>query len=260
MSTTNTPPNSSLPLKDWLAIIASFLSLATIIFNMFNNSPRYIFLIALIIFIISGTYYLVGLYKIGNYRTLWKLFAVFYILSVIFAFGGSWYYYTQYTPAGFPIERMNYDIYPYEGPENAEEPGWVYLAVGNSYQTQRLSTVYNMEYDVPNGAEAWAGFSITFFQPVDLTKYESVQLRIQYGDPDALVRLVLKDDAGNNADVILDSRFLTKEKTELQTITIPLDLFRKITLHDVREFIIDANSYFIFGAHEVSISEIHFVK
>jgi hypothetical protein len=260
MSTTNTPPNSSLPLKDWLSIIASFLSLATMIFNLISNSPLYIFLIALIIFIISAAYYLFRLYKNGNYKPLWKLFAVFYVLSVSFALGGSWYYYTQYDPNGFPIERMKYHVYPYEGPENTAEAGSVYLAVSNSYQAFRVVTSYDMEYDVPDVDASWAGFSILFFQPIDLSKYKSIQLKIKYGDPDALVRLVLKDGAGNDADVMLDSKFFTSEKTDLQTITVPLDLFQRITLNNVREFVIDANSYFITGAHEVRISEIHFVK
>lgn len=256
MATTNPPPG----LKDWLAIILSVLSLATMIFNLFSNSPLYLFLFALIVFIVSGAYYLFGLYKSSNYKLLWKLFAGFYILSVGLALGGSWYYYTRYDPAGFPMERMNYDIFPYEGPRDVEEPGSVYLSVNNSYQAYRVNTSYDMEYEVPDTEEAWAGFSIVFFQPVDLTRYKSIRLKIEYDDPDALVRLVLKDDAGNDADVMLDSTFVTGDKTEPQTITIPLDLFRRITLDNVRQFVIDANSYFITGAHEVRISDIHFVR
>lgn len=260
MSTTNTPSNSSMHLKDWIAIVSSFLSLATMIYNLVVELQLNVFIIALIIFIISGIYYLIGLHKNRKYKTLWKIYIVFYIFSVGIALGGSWYYYTQYDPDGFPIERLTYYIYPYEGPENATEPGSVYLTLSNSYQTYRLITSYDMEYDVPNVDEAWAGFSIEFFQPIDLSKYKSIQLKIQYSDPNALVRLVLKDDAGNDADVMLDSKFVTGEKTDSQTITVPLDLFQHITLNNVREFVIDANSYFISGSHEVRISEIHFVK
>jgi hypothetical protein len=72
--------------------------------------------------------------------------------------------------------------------------------------------------------------------------------------------LVLKDDAQNSDSVLLDSKYVMNEKTSLQTITVPLDLFQQITLSNVREFVIDANSYFIIGDHEVWISEIHFVK
>ena len=261
MSTTSTPPpNPTLPLKDLLAIVVSMLSLAKMIFDLFSNSPFYIFLIALIIFMISGAYYLFGLYKNNNYKTLWKLFAAFYVLSIGFALGGSWYYYTQYDPNGFAIEKTKFSVYPYEGSENGPQDGSVYLGTGSSYESNRFVTFYDLEYSIPDVVNAWGGFSIEFFQPIDLTTYKYIQLKIKYGDPNALVRLVLKDDAQNSDSVLLDSKYIMNEKTSLQTITVPLDLFQQITLGNIREFVIDANSYFITGDHEVWISEIHFVK
>jgi hypothetical protein len=245
----------------FIAAIVSILALIRAIYDVLVEFNYFWFYAALAVFIISGIYYLVHLYRSGKRILFWILLAGFYLISVVFVGAGGWYYFTHYDPDGFPIENLNANIFPYNGvAANATEQSSVNLSLNTHYKNFHTSFLYWLTYVIPTQNPGWAGFTIQFEQPVDLRHYRAIQFQIQYADMDGLVELHLKDDAGNYAKVRLDSYYLKKLPTDLQTVQIPLELYKSVTLDHVKEIVFAADYTFIHGKHSVLISHIHFVK
>jgi len=257
--TTPTPNHSSASssLKEWFILIALTLSLGKSIYDLLNNSPSYIFGIALALFVISVVFYFYQLYRSGKYQILLG----YGLILLVLVFGGSWFYYTQYNPNGFPIEKFDARVLPYEGgnPE-AQEMGWADLSFYTANENQGSLLSYQLDYGVPMQDNGWAGFYVDFTQPVDLSHYSAVQFQIQYGDDQARVQLIFKDNARNESAILLDQTYIKGTFTDQQTVTIPLQKFVTITLDHVKNIVFHADSDFIRGEHWVRISKFLFIK
>jgi len=245
----------------FIAAIASILSLIRAVYDVLVEFNFFWFYAALIIFVASSIFYLVNLYRSGKHRLFWILLTIFYLFSVVFVGAGGWYYFTQYDPDGFPVENLNANVFPYNGvAPNAKEQSSASLSLNTNYNNFHTSFLYWLTYIIPMQDQGWAGFTIQFEQPVDLLPYRAIQFQIQYADVDALIELHLKDDAGNFAKVRLDNHYLKKLPTDLQTVQVPLKLYKSVTLDHVKEIVFAADDTFIRGKHSVLISHIHFVK
>jgi len=245
----------------FIAALASILSLVRAIYDVLVQFNYFWFYAALIVFSVSSIYYLVHLYRSGKRRFFWILLTVFYLVSVVFVGAGGWYYFTRYDPDGFPVENLNANIFAYNGVgPDAKGYSLANLSLNTQYKNFHTSFLYWLNYEIPMQDPGWAGFVIQFEQPVDLHSYGAIEFQIQYGDPEALIELHLKDDASNFAKVRLDNHYLKKIRTDLQTVQVPLRLYNNVTLDHVKEIVFAADDTFIRGKHSVLISHIHFVK
>ena len=244
-------------LREWFVVIALVIALGKSVYDLLNNSPSYIFGIALTVFTISVVFYFYQLYRNGKYRIL----LVYGSILLLLVLGGSWFYYTQYHPNGFPIEKFDARVLPYEGGnEGAPEMGWADLSFYTANQNRDSLLSYQLDYGIPSQDNGWAGFYIDFTQPVDLSRYRAVQFQIQSGDDQARVKLIIKDNARNEWAILLDQVYIKGTFTDPQTVTIPLQKFEAVTLDHVKNIVFHADSDFIRGEHWVRISNLVFIK
>ena len=245
----------------FIAAIAAIFSLIRAIYDVLVEFNYFWFYAALIVFILSSIYYLVHLYRRGKRKLFWILLAGFYLVSVVLVGAGGWYYFTRYDPDGFPIENLNANVLTYNGvgPE-AQGYSLANLILNTTYENFHTRFLYNLTYEIPMQGPGWAGFTIQLEQPVDVHSYRAIQFQIQYGDPDALIELHLKDDAGNFAKVRLDNHYVKNLPTEDQTVQVPLQMYKQVTLNHVKEIVFAADDTFTRGKHSVLISHIHFIK
>ncbi len=254
---TSNRSNGSSSLREWFVVIALVIALGKSIYDLLNNSPSAIFGIALTVFAISVVFYFYQLYKNGKLRTL----LIYGSILLLLALGGSWFYFTQYHPNGFPIEKFDARVLPYEGGnEGAPEMGWADLSFATANNNKDSLLSYQIDYGIPNQANGWAGFYIDFTQPVDLSRYNAIQFRIQYGDDQARVKLIIKDNAWNEWAILLDQAYIKGIFTDPQTVTIPFQRFEAVTLDHVKNIVFHADSDFVRGEHWVRISDLVFIK
>lgn len=260
MTTSATAPQNT-SLKEWINIIVSLLALGKAIYDLLNNSPYYVFLIGLIIFIVSAIYYLHGLYQKQKYKLLSGISIAFYVFSLALALGGGWYYFTQYDPEGTPIEKFNTHVLPYEsGTDVSQDLSWADLSFYSTSEIYHPILSYQVDFGIPMQGGGWAGFYIDFKQPIDLSKYTNIRFQIQYGCDEDKIMVILKDNARNEFGVLLDQNYVKGKYTDKQLVTIPLETFVSVTLDHIKNITFHADSSFVRGEHWVIISGVHFAR
>lgn len=102
------------------------------------------------------------------------------------------------TIPGFQIEEAAVTTWTYQG-----GGGWGYLSVTSGVADRGSSTRYDFNYGLPDGESAYAGFSLEFSEPQDLTEYGLIELTIGFGDDRARCRLCIDDSFGDYGCVVL---------------------------------------------------------
>ena len=161
----------------------------------------------------------------------------------------------------FPIEKAPVSAGLYEGVKDPATGGGAgYLEVTSALSDEQIATSYKLYYSIPKDGEAYAGISMWFSEPQDLSEYQFIELTISFGDDQARCRLFIKDSFEGYGVVTLgDGDIVSANKSE-QTIKIPLKSFASLSRKFVKKLDFDVNSSFVRGENSFTVSKIRFLK
>lgn len=194
----------------------------------------------------------------------WASLGFLYVGSIAYFFwAGTWTGPSEQWPqdrTAFPIERASVRAFLYEGvnePEVGQGTGW--LTTMSTLTDNEFTTSYELEYSLPRDGDAYAGVSLWFPEPQDLTRYDFIELTIRFGDEQSRCRLFIKDSFGGQDFVLLGDGNVVEAKIEEQTIQVPIQTyFAGIARSSIREIVLDVNNEFVQGSHSFTVSSIKF--
>jgi len=125
---------------------------------------------------------------------------------------------------------------------------------------------YKLDYSLPEQGYTWAGIAIQF-SPMNLAKYEYIQLELKSSNIKACCELKLADKSDNNVYFLLGDSprlnsgvVITVDEDRL-VIKIPLrGNFDGVNLEQIREVSFISNSNLATGNHNFTVSRIKFLK
>jgi hypothetical protein len=259
---------------DWLAKVLAILGFVIALipsisqFQTLTASPQGLRIASVVGFIICFLSVIWLAFKATGVKARWRwagLVSLYGITALYCVWVGSWIGTSRRLVVDrkvFPIERASVTSFLYQGVDNPEVgQGRGLLQVTSALSDGEFSTSYKLEYDMPADGDAYAGVSLWFPEPQDLTQYTSVELTIGFGDDQARCRLFIKDSFGGDNSVLLGDGSIVSARLEEQTIQIPLKTyFPYVALSSVREIVLDANNTFVQGKHSFTVSKIRFRK
>lgn len=166
-------------------------------------------------------------------------------------------------PAIYPIEKAPaMTSFLYEGARNpAVNQGSGYLGITSDSRDGIVNTSYKLDYDLPKDGNAYAGVALWFPEPVDLSNYNFIELKVSFADDQARFRLFIKDAFNGQDSVTLGDGKIVDAKLQPQTISLPLKtFFPSVAKKSVRELDLDTNNLFTQGKHTFTVSQIQFRK
>jgi len=196
-------------------------------------------------------------------RSKWTIFLLTGVAIVIgfvllYSF---WKSRTSTDSAVFPIERAPVSAGLYEGVKDPQiGKGTGSLEVTSATLDDQIATSYKLYYSIPKDGDAYAGISLWFSEPQDLTEYKYIELTISFGDNQARCRLFIKDSFTGYGFVMLGDGNIVSAKQDEQTIKIPLKSFSSISRKLVKDLDFDVNGDFVRGDNSFTVSNIRFLK
>jgi len=167
----------------------------------------------------------------------------------------------------FPIEEGNVHIFPYNSMEQTQN-GQTWFQIKTYIKDDgRTASRYILDYqiDPQNLSWSWAGFSMAFEKPIDLSSFRSITMNFKFYDVNAPVMIKIYSTT-NGVDAwkqfILGDGVYGNNTTEYQTIVVPLSAFDNIDWASVKsvEFVADTGSVPDANHHQFEVSEIEFIK
>jgi hypothetical protein len=135
----------------------------------------------------------------------------------------------------FRIEKVGVHVSSFGGNQNGNK-----FIVGFNYDGDKVNTYYKFDFDSPAPNDPPVGFDIRFYDPVDLSNYDYLELDITFSDSQTRCKLCLDDNSGNTQCVVLSEDDYTEQGD--QTIRMPVKtFFPLISRKSVKEitFIVD---------------------
>lgn len=162
----------------------------------------------------------------------------------------------------FRVEDVGFTTFPFDGSRNPDVGfGLGYLAVTGNYEDGQAATSYKFDYSIPDETGAYAGFTLRFTEPQDLSEYNFLKFEVLFSEEAARIRVFLEDDTDALEGVILGDGQIVTARKHSQLVRLNLrDFFPSVTRSSIREIVFDANHFFVQGTYSVTIREIGFGK
>ncbi len=159
----------------------------------------------------------------------------------------------------FPVERGNVEAFLYQGVDFGKG-GTGNYSVASSLQNGHISIAYHVSYNLPE-AESFAGVSLYFAQPIDVSGYRYLELKTRFGCPDARFMVILKESEAIFNGVTLGDGKIVDAKTEDQIVRLELSKYYPNVNHkSIRKIDFHADNTFVQGYHEFTVSDIRFTN
>jgi hypothetical protein len=196
------------------------------------------------------------------WRTI-SLILFFLLSGAFFTWFGSWFIPPQVLEDSrtFTIEMGAPIASTYQGVDFANVQSgtantWTQTSLANGH----VITTYEISYDLPN-SDSFAGIDLYFQQPIDISQYNYLELKIRFEGPNGRLRIVMKESEQIYNDVILGDGNILAATTQDQNVRLDLAKFFPTVNHkSIRKIDLDASGYFVTGKHWARISEIRFTK
>ena len=163
------------------------------------------------------------------------------------------------TAVGDSIELLSPIPYDYDGAREPDPNGGTgKVTVESEVRDGQTRISYKFDYDIP--PEGYAGFTLQFPEPQDLSMYSAIQFTVEFQDEDIRFRLYVRDKNGKQeSPVLIGTGIYGKPTTDSQSISVPLqENFSAVELSQVTDLIFDINSEIAQGRHSFTVSDIKF--
>lgn len=155
-----------------------------------------------------------------------------------------------------PIEKAGVMYGSYEG-----KGGSSYLTTTSTSTGRTATTHFRLESTLPGKGEAYAGVWIEFTEPLDISRYDAIELKTSFGDEDARWQVCIDDRFGASGCAMLGDGSIVAAKQEQQVVRVPLQpYFENVARKFVHMIKIDVNDAFAQGAHTITVSNIRFTR
>jgi len=162
-------------------------------------------------------------------------------------------------------KNISLHVFPYEGNRDTELQGYSDLAI--RYDDGEINYIFDFTLPVPETGYTWAGIAMRLDEPVNLAQYEYLEVAVQFSDVNARCQLTLADKFDHTVYFLLEPLpsskpgVVTTVDGDRQIVRIPLrGYLDSINLEQVKEFGIIADSSYVSGKHQITLSRIKFLK